>query len=266
MNDLEIQQHDAKKLAAGYKKSFRVIEILAIASFWALSIAIALKAWPFHTTHPWVLVASLVTGFIFADFVSGFVHWMADTWGSADMPILGKSLVRPFREHHVDPKAMTHHDYIETNGSNCLVSLPVAAGVLFIPLNIEGWVSFNLFSLVTLGSMVFFVMMTNQIHKWSHLEPEQTPAWLRVLQRLHLVLPPGHHQLHHTRPFDRYYSITTGWLNWPLSKLGFYRHMERLISALFGLIPRRDDIGLKAALQIAPLVMTEKAETVTQQS
>ena len=190
---------------------------------------------------------------------------MADTWGSSEMKYLGKSLVRPFREHHVDPKAMTHHDYIETNGANCLVSLPVAAGVFFIPLNIEGWVSFALYWFVNIGSMVFFVMWTNQIHKWSHLEPAQTPAFLRVLQRLHIILPPDHHQLHHKSPYDRYYCITTGWLNWPLSKIGFYRQAERFISAVFGLIPRRDDIGLKAALAIAPLVMTEKSEPLTQQ-
>jgi ubiquitin-conjugating enzyme E2 variant len=76
---------------------------------------------------------------------------------------------------------------------------------------------------------------------------------LKVLQKLHLVLPPGHHQIHHTAPFDTYYCITTGWLNWPLAKIGFYRHMERLITALFGLIPRKDDIGLDAALKIAPI-------------
>jgi plasmanylethanolamine desaturase len=265
MSDLEIQQQDAKKLAAGYKKSFRLIEVLAIVSFWSLCLGIAIKAWPFHVTHPWLLVAALVTGFIMADFVSGFVHWMADTWGSSEMPILGKSLVRPFREHHVDPKAMTHHDYIETNGANCLVSLPVAAGVLFIPLDIAGWVSFALFSLVSIGSMVFFVMWTNQIHKWSHFEPEEIPMFLRVLQKLHLILPADHHKLHHKSPYDRYYCITTGWLNWPLAKIGFYRHTERLITALFGLIPRRDDIGLKAALQLAPLVLTEKPQTVSQQ-
>ncbi len=266
MSQLEIQQHDAKRLAAGYKKSFRLVEILAILSFWSLTLAIIVRAFPFHHTHPWVLAAGVLGGYVFADFVSGFVHWMADTWGSADMPVLGKSLVRPFREHHVDQKAMTHHDYIETNGANCLVSLPVAAGVLFIPLNVEGWVSFSLFSFVAIGSMVFFVMWTNQIHKWSHLSPEQTPALLRVLQKLHLVLPPGHHQLHHTSPYNTYYCITTGWLNWPLAKINFYRHSERIVTGLFGLIPRRDDIGLKAALHLAPLVLDEKARPVTGQS
>jgi hypothetical protein len=253
MSNIEIQQHDAKALAAGYSRWFRMVEVLSIITFWALTCAIALKALAFRETHPWVLLAGAAFGFILADFVSGFVHWAADTWGSTDLPLLGKTLIRPFREHHVDPKAMTKHDYIETNGANCMISVPVAAMTLAIPLHIEGWVAPALFTVVSMGSMIFWVMMTNQIHKWSHLEPEETPALLRWAQRLHLVLPPAHHQRHHTPPFDTYYCITTGWLNWPLHKLGFYRALERLLMATTPMIPRRDDIGLVAALKVAPV-------------
>lgn len=253
MSQLDIKQQDAQKLAAGYSKSFRVVEILSIISFWALSVAIAVKASAFASTYPWVIVAAACAGFVMADFVSGFVHWMGDTWGSTDMPILGAALIRPFREHHVDEKAITRHDYIETNGANCMVAVPVAAGALFIPLTIEGWVAPALFALVSIGSMIFWVMMTNQIHKWSHLDTDKTPGILKVLQKLHLILPPDHHRIHHTKPFDTYYSITTGWMNWPLAKIGFYRNLERLITAVTGVIPRKDDIGLEAALQLAPL-------------
>jgi len=251
MDNLNLKMRDAKELA-GTPKWFRAIEVGSILTFWSLVGAVIWKVKPHFHDSPWLVLSGFLTGFIMADWVSGLVHWLADTWGSVEMPVIGKSLLRPFREHHVDQKAMTHHDYIETNGSNCMISVPWALGAFLIPINAGPYHWFSLFNVVWITSMIFWVMMTNQFHKWAHMDDGRAPKIVTALQKMHLILPPAHHHLHHTAPFDKYYCITTGWLNWPLTKLGFFKGLERLVTATTGIIPRKDDIGIDAAIAIAP--------------
>ena len=67
-----------------------------------------------------------------SDFLSGFVHWAGDTVGDESTPIFGPNFVRPFRFHHVDPEDITRHDFVETNGNNCIVAAPVLLLVLLL--------------------------------------------------------------------------------------------------------------------------------------
>lgn len=66
---------------------------------------------------------SVVVGFIVAqflvDYVSGMLHWACDTWGRFETPIVGSTLIRSFRMHHVDPQDITRHGFVETNASSC---------------------------------------------------------------------------------------------------------------------------------------------------
>lgn len=252
-------QHDVKVLAQGYSRRQRVLEIGSIVVFWAFLVAIAVKVWPYRYQSPWLIAAAGMTGYLMADFVSGFVHWMGDTWGHPDMPLLGKALIRPFREHHIDQQAITRHDYIETNGNNCMISIPVAAMAWGVPIS---WGDAGLFTCVSLSSMIFWVMMTNQFHKWSHTDAQALPVIVSWLQRRHLILPPEHHQIHHSAPFITYYCITTGWLNWPLHRLRFFRVMERLVSAVTGLIPRKDDLGFAAATEVNAAITRSSSRPV----
>ena len=44
---------------------------------------------------------------------------------------LFQSLLRPFREHHIDPTAITRHDFIETSGDLCAVTIPIFAFISY---------------------------------------------------------------------------------------------------------------------------------------
>jgi ubiquitin-conjugating enzyme E2 variant len=100
------------------------------------------------------------------------------------------------------------------------------------------------------------VLFTNQFHKWSHLD--RPPRLVAFLQKLHLILPPEHHAVHHRAPYAKYYCITTGWLNEPLHRLGFFQGLERTITALTGQLPREDDLGRSAALALVNLTAPDE--------
>jgi ubiquitin-conjugating enzyme E2 variant len=257
----QLRQQDAQTLAKGYTPLIRAMDIASIVAFMSLEGLLVYQLWGNPHLGPWLVLSAVLVGYLAADFVSGFVHWMADTWGSANMPVLGKAFVRPFREHHVDEKAITRHDFIETNGNNCAISIPVAIMCVAMPHTSSMWV----FLAASLGSMIFWVMATNQFHKWSHLD--NPPPVIAFFQRVHLILPPAHHQIHHTAPFNKYYCITVGWLNKPLLMFGFFSTLERIVTWATGMLPRQDDIGTEAATALmastangeAPVVQAAKA-------
>jgi plasmanylethanolamine desaturase len=234
-------------LAQGYSRTMRKVEVASLLLFGVVFIALAVRLAPHAPQNPWLLLAAGATGYLGADFVSGLVHWAADTWGTTATPVLGKSVLRPFREHHVNQEAITHHDFVETSGNSCFVCIPAATGALFLPMG--PGLEFSFFCASFLEFLVLWTLGTNQFHKWAHLK--HPPVFISWLQRLHLILPPAHHAIHHTAPFNRYYCITVGWMNRPLTWMRFFPALEAIISWLTGAIPRSDDIGVQAALAVA---------------
>ncbi|POI34200.1 hypothetical protein CIB84_002047 [Bambusicola thoracicus] len=95
--------------------------------------------------HTPSIIVGIFAGVITADFLSGLFHWGADTWGSVELPIVGKAFIRPFREHHIDPTAITRHDFIETNGDNCFMTLVPLANMAYKFVSFSpGWLNYPL--------------------------------------------------------------------------------------------------------------------------
>lgn len=176
-------------------------------------------------TAAYVVLGGAFVAYLAADLASGLVHFLADNFGHEEMLYLGAAFIRPFRHHHVDPKAMTRHDFIETNGNNSMICVPVAAAVYFslsdpIPVVEAAWASF-------VAWLMIWVFMTNQFHKWAHLD--EPAGWVRALQRSRLILSPEHHDVHHVPPFESYYCITSGWLNPIFHRIGFFTRLEAFL-------------------------------------
>uniref|UniRef100_M3Z1I2 Lipid desaturase domain-containing protein n=1 Tax=Mustela putorius furo TaxID=9669 RepID=M3Z1I2_MUSPF len=241
------QHAGARELAALYSPGKRFQEWCCVVLCFSLIAhnlvhLLLLARWE----HTPLVMLGVVAGALIADFLSGLVHWGADTWGSVELPIVGKAFIRPFREHHIDPTAITHSHF--TDGQAVRARLVVAppcdhSMALCAPPSpcpaeaLEPQYPWECF----VFCLIIFGTFTNQIHKWSHTY-FGLPRWVTLLQDWHIILPRKHHRIHHVSPHETYFCITTGWLNYPLEKIGFWRRLEDLIQGLTGEKPRADDM------------------------
>ena len=185
----------------------RAIEILSVAGFVVLFALSALKLF----VPIWFIPLALIAGWLLADLFSGLVHWTLDTFGSVRTPLFGPAFIRPFREHHADPREMTRHDFIEVNGASCLGCLPLLVAAAFLPM-----------SAFIHSVCVFFclgILLANKCHKWAHARSDQLPPFVKALQRLGLILRASEHCLHHRPPHNSHFCTASGWLNRPLDAL-----------------------------------------------
>lgn len=187
----------------------------------------------------WPIGAGILAGYLLADFLSGAVHWLADRYFAPTTWLIGPLLIAPFREHHADASEIARHDFFEISGNSALVSLPLVAGLLALPLPSEAALGSLppalLAGLHGLGvGSTAALFLTNQLHGWAHRA--DPPAAVRRLQAWGWILSPQRHALHH-RHHDRAYCVTSGWLNPWLDRMRFFPTLERLIDRLRA--PRR---------------------------
>jgi len=246
-------------LASGYTPTKRKVEIVVLTVFfifWSAAGLNILRGSTFDNVY--LSLVGLVFSILFADFVGGVVHWACDTWGTPSTKFWGV-FIRSFREHHLDPQAMTKHDFVEVSADSCIVPIPfVIAASLWRIENVFQleWLILNITFWTT-----FFVMMTNQIHKWAHMNNNKRPFIVQMLQKTGVILSPEMHCKHHRPPFDVHYCIFNGWMNPILASFNFWKHVENVITRYTGYYPRADDASWTGRFEV-----NERGESVRKTS
>jgi len=174
-----------------------------------------------------LLTGGLLLGYAAADLLSGTVHWFCDTFFAENTPLIGH-VIRPFRDHHRHPAAITRYHILEQDSSNYFILIP--------PLWAAWWLhgpdpasALAVFGHAALWALALGALGTNLFHKWAHAE--RVPFPVRWLQGHRLILSPSAHLVHH-RAYTGGYCVTSGWMNALLDRVHFFGGVERLVRLL----------------------------------
>lgn len=195
------------------------------------------------------LLAAGLLGYFLADFSTGVVHWVIDTW--LDERAMGRGIAIT-REHHIYPDHVDGYGLLEYASLGSAPSAVVfGAAVAVTALFPVSALTYTLMILWLINSvcLLFAISFHNLAHR-----PARS-AIMRLAQRLHLVCPPAHHWAHHHN-HTIHYCVVNGWANYLCDGLDLWRGLERLIETITGRVPRADEaewqrrlgeIGLLAA-------------------
>jgi ubiquitin-conjugating enzyme E2 variant len=210
----------------GYARRHRVLEVICMVT---LLLEIVWVSWTLvrgvrAAEQGVALMVMFSCGYLVADLLSGVAHWAGDTLGSETMPVFGRHVIHHFRYHHIDPKKLLRHDFIQTNGNACITSVLTLTPIL---LCLSPKPGFTFYATAVVASTLVWLFGTNQFHKWAHAD--KRPRVITWLQNFGIILSPKHHALHHAEPYDVNYCITHGHLNSLLTRTRFFRRLERMI-------------------------------------
>ena len=184
---------------------------------------------------PW-FVAALLVGLFIADFLSGLVHWASDTWFDE---IMSERVVSIAREHHIYPYHITGYglrDYLGYSSWPAALLIGPVVLILMLPDTASDAAFLAIF--ICTEAAVFMVFGT-YAHWLGHVRTRSRVV--HFLRRCRFLISPDYHKVHHIGGRDVRYCVINGWANPICDRTRVWRGLEKLVHALTGAVPGRND-------------------------
>lgn len=189
----------------------RFFETLGIILFLLIFVHQQVEFIEFIRIHTFQFTMILLISYCLGDLVSGIIHWVCDSLWNEDTPIIGPSIIFPFRYHHKDPLKIVRESLVENLGASSIAGVVTLIPLYFLSTSSFSLVELWIFHLYLWTSM--FAVLSNLFHRWSHLPSKQRGNFIRILQKTRISISPEHHLLHHKSPFRTHYCVLSGWAN-----------------------------------------------------
>eukprot|EP01036_Dinobryon_divergens_P025696 gene25696-34272_t len=169
----------------------------------------------------WIYASvSVALSVVLGDIGTGIFHWSVDNYGSLRTPVFG-AVCAAFQGHHLTPWTITFRSFVNNVYKIALGTIPALLLVGAVPMNPFARLFFTLF--------INWWMISQELHKYSHMKPEAIPPIVRFLQDQGVILSRREHGQHHSSPFEGHYCILTGRANRWLDDSHFFRRIEKIV-------------------------------------
>lgn len=174
----------------------------------------------------------IIIGFVIADIIAGMFHWFEDTYLDycIDLPILDV-ISRDNELHHYFPRSMIAFSYMD----HITYTLPITIIVLVLLFLLYRPVYQYPYLLI---SFAFFSIVSNIIHRFSHMRECENNFFILFLQRTGILCSHAHHSLHHNSIGEKY-CVISEYNNYILDNIYFWKILEYIIYLLTNIKPTR---------------------------
>lgn len=164
---------------------------------------------------------------LIADFLSGFFHWLEDSYGREKWIIIGDLITKPNILHHHNPRHFIYASWFVRN--RVLLFLAV---ISLLITHLTHFLNWQTLLVILIGASA------NEIHRWAHQTPQENGRLIHFFQQRGIVQTPCHHALHHQGCKNTHYCVITNWLNPLLDSINLWLILETTIAKLFRVHPR----------------------------